>query len=476
MNYKKIADQIIEAIGGKDNVKYVTHCVTRLRFVVKDKKKVNQEKVNDIDGVMGSTFGAGQFQIIMGKNLSDTFTEVVNNYNFEVGDIVDENLDDSIEEDKRPLWKKVIMEAFNFLAGSVTPVIPGLTVAGLIKVFLVLISLAWPSSIENQTYMVVNSIVNTSFYFMPVFVAYGASIRLGSTPIYAMIIAGLLIHPDIIGMLTAEEPLQILGFSVFPANYASSFLPAILSTLAVANIEKALNKYLPSMFKGIFVGGITLVVAALLTLTIIGPVGFFAGEYFIKFLVWMQSTIGPFALGALGAVLPFVIMSGMHTVFGPVMMQSITSLGYEGFLRPTQFVHNVSEGGACFGVALKTKNPQLRSQAISSGISAILAGVSEPAIYGINLRLKKPMYGVMAGGAIGGCLAGLFGVKAFAYGNPSILALPIYGETIIGIIIAIVAAFTVSCVVSYFSGFEDIPVKQTVVEEKSTSSIIGETV
>lgn len=467
MDYKSIADQIITAIGGKDNVQYVTHCVTRLRFVVKDKQLVNQTEVNDIEGVMGSTFGAGQFQIIMGKHLSDTFTEVVNHYQFEVGAILEEHLDDPMEaEVQKPWWRRGVMEAFNFLAASVTPVIPGLTVAGLIKVFLVLISLAWPSAVNDQTYIVVNSIVNTSFYFMPVFVAYGASMRLGSTPIYAMIVACLLIHPDIIGLLKGEQGLQIFGMTAFPANYASSFLPGILSTIAVAMIEKNLNKYLPSMFKGIFVGGITLVTASLLTLTLIGPIGFFAGEYFINLLVWLQSTIGPFALGALGGVLPFVIMSGMHTVFGPVMMQSITSLGYEGFLRPTQFVHNVAEGGACFGVALKTKNHELRSQAISSGISAILAGVSEPAIYGINLRLKKPMYGVMAGGAIGGCLAGFFGVKAFAYGNPSILALPIYGETIVGILIAIAAAFTVSCTVSFFSGFEDIPTKITPSDDK----------
>lgn len=363
MDYKEIADQIIITIGGQDNVKYVTHCVTRLRFVLKNKNLVNQDKINEIDGVLGSTFGAGQFQIIMGKNLSATFTQVVKNYNFEVAEIIDEILDEDIKEkDDSPIWKRGIKNIFNFLSACVTPMIPGLTVAGLIKVFLVLTSLAWPEIVDNQTYLVINGIVNTSFYFMPVFVAYGAAIRLGSTPIYSMIVA---------------------------------------------------------------------------------------------------------SLGALGGVLPFVIMSGMHTVFGPVMMQSIASLGYEGFLRPTQFVHNVAEGGACFGVALKTKNPELRSQAISSGVGAILAGVSEPAIYGINLRLKKPMYGVMAGGAVGGCIAGFFGVKAFAYGNPSILALPIYGETIIGVIIAIIAAFVVSSVVSYFSGFEDVPVKNKNFQQNS---------
>ena len=422
MDYKEIADQIIIAIGGQDNVKYVTHCVTRLRFVLKNKNLVNQDKINEIDGVLGSTFGAGQFQIIMGKNLSATFTQVVKNYNFEVAEIIDEILDEDIKEkDDSPIWKRGIKNIFNFLSACVTPMIPGLTVAGLIKVFLVLTSLAWPEIVDNQTYLVINGIVNTSFYFMPVFVAYGAAIRLGSTPIYSMIVACLLIHPDIIGMLSAEEPLKILGFTAYSASYASSFLPAILSTVAVANIEKLLNKYLPGMFKGIFVGGLTLVLASLLTLTVLGP----------------------------------------------VMMQSIASLGYEGFLRPTQFVHNVAEGGACFGVALKTKNPELRSQAISSGVGAILAGVSEPAIYGINLRLKKPMYGVMAGGAVGGCIAGFFGVKAFAYGNPSILALPIYGETIIGVIIAIIAAFVVSSVVSYFSGFEDVPVKNKNFQQNS---------
>lgn len=179
MDYKEIADQIIIAIGGQDNVKYVTHCVTRLRFVLKNKNLVNQDKINEIDGVLGSTFGAGQFQIIMGKNLSATFTQVVKNYNFEVAEIIDEILDEDIKEkDDSPIWKRGIKNIFNFLSACVTPMIPGLTVAGLIKVFLVLTSLAWPEIVDNQTYLVINGIVNTSFYFMPVFVAYGAAIRL----------------------------------------------------------------------------------------------------------------------------------------------------------------------------------------------------------------------------------------------------------------------------------------------------------
>ena len=460
MDYQTISAQIIDAVGGVSNVKYVTHCVTRLRFVLKNDKAVIQDQVNEIEGVLGSTFGAGQFQIVLGKNLQPVFESVTKNYDFEVGDIVDENLDEDLVKEKLTV-KGVFMKLINFLAACVTPMIPGLTVVGLIKVCLVLVSLIDASLAENQTYLLVNNIVNTCFYYMPVFISYGVAKRMGCTPVYAMIVACFLVHPDTISMLTGDGGAAFFGIPCYPASYSSSFLPAILSTVAVAYLEKFLDKHLPGSFKGIFVGGITLVVSTFLALTVLGPIGFFLGNYFIELLVWLQSTIGPFAMGVLGAILPWVIMSGMHTVFGPVMTQSIASLGYEGFLRPTQFIHNVSEGGACFGVALRTKNPELRGEAISSGTGAILAGVSEPAIYGINLRLKRPMFGVMAGGAVGGVIAGLFQVRAYAYGNPSALALPIYGDTIIGAVIAMVAAFAVSFLVAYFSGFDDIPASKS---------------
>ena len=459
MDYKLMSEEIIANIGGAGNVKYVTHCVTRLRFVLKNDKLVNKDNVNNIAGVLGSTFGAGQYQIILGKNLQPVFEAVTANYDFEVGDIVDENLDDDVT-DKGPFWKRAPMELINFLSACVTPVVPGLTVVGLIKVVLLLVSLAVPSVTEGQTYIAINNIVNTMFYFLPVYVAYGTALRLHCTPIYAMIVVCFLLHPNMIEMLGAEGGLTIFGIAAYPASYSSSFMPAILSTIVVAYTEKFLNKVVPGMFKGVFVGAATVVFGCVVAILFVGPIGFFLGNYFVEFLVWLQRTVGPFAMAGLGCFLPFIIMTGMHSVFGPVMTQSIATLGYEGFLRPTQFVHNVAEGGACFGVALKTKNPELRSEALSSCVGAIFAGVSEPAIYGINIRLKKPIYGVCAGGAVGGFIAGMFGVKAFAYGNPSALALPIYGETMIFALIAVIAAFVVAAVVAYFSGFEDIPVKK----------------
>lgn len=459
MDYKDISDVIITYIGGESNVQYVTHCVTRLRFVLKNNHLVDKEKIDCIEGVLGSTFGAGQYQIVLGKNLQPIFEEVVKNYHFEVGDIIDDQIDDMEETKNEFVIKKYAKNLIDFLSACVTPVVPGLTVVGLIKVILLLISLAIPSVEETQTYIVINHIVNTTFYFLPVFIAYGAALRLHCTPIYAMLVVCFLLYPDMIDLLLGEEPLKIFGITAYPASYSSSFMPAILSTLIVAYTERFLNKYLPGMFKGIFIGAITVTFGCLMTVLFVGPIGFFLGNYFVDGLVWLQSTIGPLAMACLGGILPFVIMTGMHSVFGPVMTQSIATLGYEGFLRPTQFIHNIAEGGACFGVALKTKNPELRSEAISSGLGAIFAGVSEPAIYGINIRLKKPIYGVIAGGVVGGFIAGLFGVKAFAYGNPSALALPIYGETIIFALLAAFAAFIISCLVSYFIGFEDVPLK-----------------
>ena len=461
MEIKELSNTIINLVGGKQNIKSVTHCVTRLRFILKDESKVNKEEIEKLDDVLGSVFGSGQYQILLGSKMTAVFNEIVkNNSDIKVEDIIDEDIDDVKTENKKKGIKDCIINVFNFVSSCVTPIVAGITVAGLIKVVLVLINLIWPEFSATSTYSVINTIINASFYFLPVYVAYGTSLRTGCTPIYAIIVACLLIHPDMITLLTGEETVTIFGLPIYHCSYSSSFLPAILSTLAVTYLERFFDKYLPGAFKGIFVGAITTVLSTALTLTILGPIGFFCGQYFINFLLWLQNTIGPFALGVLGAILPYVIMSGMHTVFGPVMVQSIATVGYEGFLRPTQFIHNVSEGGACFGVALRTKNPELRSQAVSSGVGAILAGVSEPAIYGINMRLKKPMLGVMVGGCLGGIIAGFMHVRAFSYGNPSILALPIYESTIPGVLLAIAVAFVSSCVVSYFSGFEDVPCKQ----------------
>lgn len=451
LDYKKCAAEIVEKAGGADNITTVSHCMTRLRFNVKDIKNVNMDEIKSIKGVMGCIYAGEQLQVVMGQNLLPVFDEVVKQNTFKVGEAVDENLDAPKE---KLTFKSAGSAVLGYVSASVTPLIAGLIAGGMLKVFLLLIGMAIPSFADTQTNVILGWVANAPFYFMPIFVAYGAIKKLGGTPIYAMLAAAALLTPEWSAMVSAGEPVTLVGLPVTLTTYSSSLLPALLIALVAYYSEKLMNKIVPGIFKSIFVGLGTIVITSVLGFTILGPLGNICGSYLVNVFVWLSNTVGPLAVGLLAGLLPWIIMTGMHTVFGPFMTQSISSVGYDGLFRPSLILHNMAEGGACIGVGLKAKDPEFKAQCFSIAFGCIVAGVSEPAIYGINLKLRKPMYAVMAGGAAGGIVAGLVGAKAFIMGYSTILALPIFLETAIGMLAAIVVAIVVACVVAIVLGFD----------------------
>ena len=227
-------------------------------------------------------------------------------------------------------------------------------------------------------------------------------------------------------------------------------LPALLISIVAYFTEKYLNKIVPGIFKSVFVGMGTIFISGSLGFLVLGPLGNYLGQVIASIVMFLSKTVGPLALGLLAAVLPWLVMTGMHTVLSPFMPQLISNPGYDPILRPAFILHNMAEGGANIGVALKTKDKKLRSQAWSLAVGAIVAGVTEPSLYGINLKYKKPMYGVMAGGFTGGLVAGLLNVKAYVMGYSNILALPIFENTIGAMIAGIVTAILVSATVTFF--------------------------
>lgn len=452
IDYKKCAEEIIEKAGGADNINTVSHCMTRLRFTVKKLDKADMNAIKDIKGVMGCIYAGEQLQVIMGQNLLPVFDEVLKQNNFKVGDIIDENLDQPKE---KLTFKTAGNAVLGYVSASVTPLVPGLIAGGMLKVFLLLIGMAIPAFANSQTNVMLGWIANAPFYFMPIFVAYGAIKKLGGTPIYAMLAAAALLTPDWTTMIGEGASVSLVGLPVRLVTYSNSLLPALLLALVAYYSEKILNKIVPGIFKSIFVGMGTIFITGVLSFTILGPIGNFAGSYLVYLFIWLSEHVGPIAVGLLAGLLPWIIMTGMHTVFGAFMTESISGAGYDGLFRPALILHNMAEGGACLGVGLKTKNKEFKSECLSIAFGCVVAGVSEPAIYGINLKLKKPMYAVMAGGACGGIVAGLFGAKAFMMGYSTILALPIFLETITGMAIACVVAILVAAIVAFMLGFDE---------------------
>jgi len=452
MDYQSVAAQVVEKSGGAENIKTVAHCATRLRFTLKDKSAADIDGIKKIKGVLGCIYATEQLQIVLGKEVLGVYDTVLKNYSFESAGEVKAGA----PKEKEPLTVRSVFDAvIGFVAGSVAPLVPGLIAGGMLKVFLLLITYVVPSFAESNTYTILSWVANAPFYFMPIFVAYGASKKLGGTPIYAMASVASLLTPAFATIVADGTAMTMFGIPVRLVKYQQQLLPALLIALACYYIEKLLNKIVPGIFKSIFVGMGTMGLSMILGFTVLGPLGSYIGSAISGVFVWMGSNIGPVAVGVLAACLPWLVMTGMHHAISPFMAQSIADPGYDPIFRPAFILHNMAEGGACLGVGLRTKDAQFRSECLSLAFGCIVAGVTEPTIYGINLKLKKPMIGVMAGGAVGGVVTGLLGAKAYTMGYSTIMALPIFEDTIIAMLTGIITTIAVSAIVSFLLGYNE---------------------
>lgn len=451
MDLKKTAETVLELSGGTGNISSITHCSTRLRFFIRDKSKVDTGKIEKTKPVLGVVFNGDELQIILGKNLIPVYSEATRIYN-EAGGSVTE---DGTRGEEKLTARMVIDKVVGFVSASVTPLIPGLVAGGMLKVFLLLGTLAYEPFKASQAYQLLSMAANIPFYFMPVFVAYGAAKKLGATPLYAMSVAGALVYPDFVKLIKSGEDIAMFGLPVSVVNYSSTLLPALLISLFAYYCEKFLVKVVPGILKSVFVGMLTIGISFTLGITIFGPLGDMVGAQIVHLFVFASEHFAPIAIALLAACMPWLVMTGMHHAVTPFMVQAFANPGYDFFFRPSYILHNMAEGGACLGVGLRAKNKTLKGECFSLAFGCIVAGVTEPAIYGVNFRLKKPMFGVMAGAAAGGIVAGLFGATAYVYGYSTILALPIFQETILAMAAAIGVAIVVAAAVTFCMGFDE---------------------
>ncbi|MDO4500098.1 MAG: PTS transporter subunit EIIC [Erysipelotrichaceae bacterium] len=455
-DFKRLATDITRLAGGKENITSVFHCMTRLRMTVKDIEKVEQKQISELEGVLGVVYQGGQLQVIIGKDLLNVYDEVMK-LGYSDGGSVDENLDDDKADNKLSLGQKVI----GYISAAVQPMIPALIAGGMIKVFLLLISKIYGPFAATTTYKLLSIVGNAPFYFMPITVAYGAAKKLGATPMYSMMVAAALIAPEWTGIVSAGEPVSIFGVNAALKGYGSSLLPALLLAIVAYYVEKFLNKVIPGVFKPIFVGTLTLVVTYAVTIVALAPVGQLAGVYVTAAIMWLYRIAGPITMAVFTGLFPYMVMTGMHMTLGAPMVQLLAENGFDPIFRPGMLLSNMAEGGASLGIAIKAKDKEVKSEALSVAIGCIFASVTEPAIYGFNLPLKKPMWAVSIGGAIGGIVAALLGAHNYEYGSSSLFALPIFEDTIIAMIIAIVVTIVAACVLTIVFGFDESLIKKT---------------
>ncbi|WP_350345954.1 PTS transporter subunit EIIC [Lacticaseibacillus paracasei] len=421
--YQDIAENVVDLLGGKDNIVFFTHCVTRLRFNVKDKTLVKKDEVDKLDKVIGEQWSGEQFQIIIGQDVGTAYKEVIE----ETGLSGDGEVpaDDS---EAMPKKKFSFNRVIDGIAGSITPLIPVLIGAGMIKVLLLLLTMIGALTTKSPTYQTLTFISDAGFYFLPVFVGATAAKKFGANQGLGMFLGAVLIHPTFAAAVAAGKGMSLFGIGIYSASYSSTIFPSILAVFLLAYVERFLTRWVPDSLKSMVVPFFALLIVTPITLWILAPAGSFIGTYMTKFMLWLYSTTGFLSVGLLAGVLPLLVMTGMHTTFAPYLIQTMASVGKEPLFFCANVISNLDQGAASLAVGIKTKhNLKLRSTALSCAVTAIVAGVTEPAMFGVNLKLKKPLYAGMIGSVLGGLVAGLGKVYCYAFiGSGGLFALPAF--------------------------------------------------
>lgn len=451
MSYKQLAEAILDNIGGKSNVKSVVHCATRLRFTLNDATLANTDKISELKGVLKVVNAGGQYQIVIGPDVPQVYQEVIALGNFEAsGAITDEEAE---REDKRsPLSK--LLEA---IASIFQPIIPAITGAGLLKAVMALCTtFGWLQS-GSQTYIILNAMADAAFYFLPILLASSCAKKFKCNQGTAMALGGMLVYPGLIDMMKAvaanskavalagsvdaalaagtiaegaATSIKLFGFIPVQAvtSYASSVIPIILGVLLMSYVEKLVQKICPKAVKFFFVPFFSLTIAGICTLTVLGPLGTWASDLIQIFFTWLKDTAPWIVPTIVGIFSPLLVMTGTHYGLIPIGTNNLTTVGHDAVVGPGMLVSNTAQGAAGLAVALRTKNSETRQLASSAGLTGIL-GITEPVLYGVNLKYTFPLYAAMIGGGIGGLFLGLTGVERFGAGSPGLLVLPVYLPT-----------------------------------------------
>lgn len=448
--YQEIAEKIVSLVGGKDNISFFTHCVTRLRFNLKDSSLVDVKGIESLGGVVGVKWSGEQLQVIIGTDVADAYQLVCKVNNMQSEDAVDENLDKSLSKKKKISLNAII----DGISGCITPVLPMLIGSGMIKVILVLLTQFNVIGTDNPTYMTLSFVADAAFYFLPVAVGVTGAKKFGANMAIGLMLGAALIHPNFIAMVGEGATISIFGLPVVAKTYASTVFPMVLTMWICGYVERFVAKYSPKVLRTVLEPVVTLLVMAPLMLCLIAPLGSMLGAYLTAALMWIYNAAGPLAIAIISSLFPLLVLTGMHTSMIPFVTEQFATVGYEPFLGVPQCISNLNQGIASFAVALRTKNADLKSLGVTCGVTALLSGTTEPALFGITLKYKTPLIAVMIGNFCGGLYAGFMHCVRYAYGGNSLLTLPVFiGENasnfpnvIISIIIGMIVTFIATLV------------------------------
>ncbi|WP_440896645.1 PTS transporter subunit EIIC [Amphibacillus sp. Q70] len=468
MNNKKLAKEIVELLGNKENISTFLHCVTRLRFNLVNNSKADLEKIEKLDGVIGTQIKNGQYQVIIGPNVGSVFSEV---------EAIIGKGKDNTKELTTNETKFSLDFIFDIISGVFSPILPALVAGGILKGIIAIV-LSFNTSLDgNSTISLFNLIADIPFYFLPFLLAISSARKFKLNEYLGVCMAGALLYPSFVATIeSGQSGLTLFNLTIPVFNYANSVFPVILGVGLMALVYKFIDRYVPEVLKMVVVPSITLIVAIPIAMFIIAPIGAYGGIYLADGIVWLFDKAGILAGFLLGFFMPLIVLAGMHQSTSPIQIQNISTLGYD-YLLPISFCHNMAESGAALGAGLRMKDKEMRSAAISTSFSAFL-GISEPALYTVNVVNKTPLISAMIANGIGGALTVVFATKCFAFVMPGITSLPVYAEPGGGLknlflmILCILSTFAISFILSFVSSKKMIGNKRVDVEKEVKVKIV----
>lgn len=460
IDYRITAKELVKELGGNSNINNVTHCATRLRFILKDESKIDSDRVKKIPGVITVVQAGGQYQVVIGNHVKDAFDFVMELVT------IDASQAEANPANKAGVFSRII----DVISSIFAPFLYTLAACGILQGILGIFVALNAIDTAGGTYQILNFISWTAFTFLPVLIAVTAAKKFGMNVYTAVVIACALVCPDYINMVNAGDPVYFLGIRVQLLSYTSSVIPIILTVWAASYVQKFFDKHLPIVVRNLFSPMFTITLMVPLTLLVVGPVGnavggAIGGAY--NFLYGLSPIIAGIVVGGLWEVL---VIFGVHWGITPVTVGNYASLGYDTFTG-LQASAVFAQAGATLGVFLKTKDRDMKGVSASAAVTGLF-GITEPAIYGVNLRLKKPMICGCIAGAVGGAAGGAFNAVSWGYNMPGIATIPAYfkaGHTsqFLGFLLSILISFVLGTVLTWIVGFkEDLPMPEAAASNK----------
>lgn len=454
---KELAKQIIDAVGGEENVKTLGHCMTRLRFTLKDMSKADDAAAKKVKGVKGISRSAGQYQMIIGTGVVDDYCDaIMRNYTFAKAtyDDVEEGME-ILEEKARLTPGGIVSTALGIISGSIAPWLGCIMGSLMISAILSLFTSLGLLSAESTTYAFFSTVSGACVYSLPVLIGFSAADRLQTNKYMGALLGAIMIYPNLMNAV-AEGSVSIFGLPIQNFSYTSTIVPVLLAVWLLKYVEKLAKKICPQV---VYIFGVTLIellICVPLVYLVVGPIGVVITNAISSFVLFINEYAGILAPAVAGAIMPLAVMAGVHLGLFPIAALMVTDVGYDPIIHPALMVYNMSIAGACLAYGLRSKNADDRSMGISAGLSGVL-GISEAGLFGVVLPNKRVLATTEIGILISGVITGVVGYKCYVPLSQSIFSIPAaaHGDfNMAACVISLVSGVAAGFIVTYLFGMD----------------------